>query len=1705
VLRPKKKFNALPFLIGGGIFVGLAILIGLIVFAVNLMAERREAAAEKLRAAEEREKRLAAEKKAQAKAPKVEEELQALAAQEKEIQAAVSAYKGRLKDVLRQVRTATPDEMARLWTDLYVFCRDNGLATEGDQCWARAVLLRPSDPEVNSKLGRTESFSGVPVTPEQKQFLTNLEPRLVVVNLHPGLADHTARVNGQGDVPLTWAEPAELPAGAGQARVEIAPRAGAEGPTYALALDTAPGLVYTVHLEQPLGAPPPPFGPLRDIYSAVAERAARRGVTVERDSWNKPVSAHAENLRVDGLDEEPLVMQLSRSTGLLTIVGTVTYGNRYGQTGEHVLFGTADEPLRLAVDGSQETISLHSGGYYRLQVDLADSLWRALGVAQGDFASEWVRRNLAQHFEEVTTENTAMEADGKFDGPWQVLGRTYGRMDSRRREVEAELHLLNRAGQTPYYLDRARALRVEDRQEHLYMNWARFRLAMAAATSQARGVILGRLNEMAPAVEEEEEETGRPGAPARARPGAPRGPAGAMGGVGRSAAGPARQAARAPEERSGFEPRRVELSAADRRYARMKLLPMFADGVALQDVRDSWGELGHRGRLAAMVSLEQVATPEVVSFLGDLSRDTRDINLVAAAMLSLGVIGTPEALEYCDSPAIVPIVRVAAQAALATAGDPTVLDGLPQLLGKLDAEERAAFLTFTVEMDTPAALLVLSKAIDSYASSADRERIATALVRMGGHAAMSELRRLMEKAGVFPDLLGDVLAEDMVLLLKPVGRAVAQGNEDDEAIGFLTRNRSDAAILFLERAAKNQQSKKALLALTRLGSAKAIKAAAAGIQIVDLPLLQKIRGSWYSVARGKASWNSGVDQQAATEFIETLAEKTRDRKMKLATLVMLRELGREPSMEQLVALAEVAPQRARRATPEGGGEGPGGGGPGGGGPGGGGPGGGGPGGGGPGGGGPGGGAPGGPRGGQGSAEYSPAGYQDPRGAPLTPSGLRLSGRAELYALGLVAARADEQASAQLRKLADSYDAVSLRTAALRALGGIGGEENREFLRGKATARKSSYKGVDEFVAELQDRTIALGILGGAEDTDFLPKVLDILHETAPEQNAIAGVRDDYADLSAWWEVKLWTAACECLARMCRRKHLFELTADGQLQQQVVRRLVSLIDTPGPERDSLAAARRQLQVDAIVAFGRCASVRDEETWLIIDRLLLGIRAAGTADTDGPQGGPMAARASGTQRETGALRSALRNALTYMAVRTPDLSVLTREPSLLPGSRADNRWSEVMRDLGRAPTPEYFSLLNRYFSALTPPTREAILNMIRNQASINDMEYARFVARMLGTALPREEGERAAPEPERRSTTERPSGRRVALQREDRRYAARRRTVELQRTEPLRAATREEADQQDAAGTPLDDGRAGGPGFGGSPFGRAEDEEEDAYERVGPHSRRRWSYTISGLRGAGQTQETQRSLSQSFFAASGRAVAAALVAEGLLARLEICPAIAAWAAEKAPEVRQEVANSLQAVLIGDRASLSTKRAAVAALRRIGGQEGAQALFAALVGPAAQPMAAPSQPGGRLAVGPPGGVGPRGQAGPRGGPGGPRGPVGFPGLGGAAAGGPTREATRQTGRPDRTRLAFYIARALGSMGRDDLLRAALNAPGNAYFQSNPLAVQGAALMGMAYLPAERNPVQILSELLEAANTPALRRYAGEAVATALRHTAR
>jgi len=211
-------------------------------------------------------------------------------------------------------------------------------------------------------------------------------------------------------------------------------------------------------------------------------------------------------------------------------------------------------------------------------------------------------------------------------------------------------------------------------------------------------------------------------------------------------------------------------------------------------------------------------------------------------------------------------------------------------------------------------------------------------------------------------------------------------------------------------------------------------------------------------------------------------------------------------------------------------------------------------------------------------------------------------------------------------------------------------------------------------------------------------------------------------------------------------------------------------------------------------------------------------------------------------------------------------------------------------------------------------------------------------------------------------------------------------------------------------------------------------------------------------------------------SGSALGDIVRATDLLTRSELGPAVAPQMVQQDASMRDSTVETLGELLIAglgagaqshgpgfspsqsSSVSVNARRAAVAALRRIGGQQAADKLYNGLVGPeATQGAATPYMP--------------------------------IP---------MTRAGAHNP-------VAAYIAKALGSMGRDDLLRKALNAPDREFFQGGPTAVQSAALGGMAYLPADSNPLDLLAGLAHEANVEALRKAAGDALETAARLIAR
>jgi hypothetical protein len=1654
-----------PLLIGGGIVVALAVLVGLIVVAVKLLSERGLMAEEPAPPPPPPPPAEPAEPEEALPAVQLPQELlDELAEEEQQLRQAVAAYRERLSEVLADVRRAGGREMAARWADLYVFCRDNGLQTEADQCWLRAATLAPTDAEVNGKLGRTATFAGHPVTPDQKAFLETLGPKVRLVNRDPTLDNHVAGVGGRATEPLGWSAPIKFDVETGPVRVSVQPRSG-EGPVRELSMDARRGIAYTITLLQNAAAPAPDFSDLSSLYAVIGQGGAVRGVAVERDWQGNVKSARAGSVSVRGLGDEPVRLQLSRDGAVLTVDALLTIGDAYSDEGADAFRPGADEPLRFAIQPASQQAFMQGGFYYKLRLDLVEGLWGVVGTAQGDLGSEWARRRLAAAMEDVAVETAEREARGEFVGPWQATAHMAERLADLERRVTADRSLQDWAAERPDYLDCVRARGLAQRQERLYLNWPRFRMAMGPVLQDAGPTVFAELKLITEKPEEAPEPApsrrparGRRGPPPGYGPSASTGPPEWVREAGFAGTGPREQ------RRDSVEPPPVELSAAEAVYARLQLAGVLPDGMAMQEVRGSWSGHDMQQRQAAMLALERMASPQAVALLGQVTRESRNTELVTGAMMSLGAIGTPPALEYCEGPAVVPAVRAAALAARAVAGDPDALAELPRFVQSVDPATRESLLNFVTAMDTPGTLPVLSWAIDTYTDSASRNKIALALVRIGGHAAVAELDRLMAKGGdVFPRLLAKLATADLALVKRRIGEALVTRKVGEPGLDFMLREGSPLGRAYVEAAAR-RGNPAALDHMYRLGTAEALETATGSAGSVDLDKLKELRRWWFDEADGKLAWKGGVDAAAGTAFLHEAMKSAQEAKVKLAVSWMLHQTGQQPDLEILLALAkepprDLAPEEAgapaRRGPPRGGpprrmgGPPPGMRGP------------------------PGTAAP--------TADYKPASFEEPKGAVLLPRGFELDGDVRLYALGMISLRGDEEAMGQLRKLADGYGRIEYRTATLRALANRPMTENLEYVRARAMARSESYERPSVFWDELEDRIAAMLALGEEQDVEFLPNLLDVLHEQTPPEDGIGQLSQDYEDVDGFWRTKLYEGGCKALAAMCAEKQLFDLTADAELQRQIVERLVALIERPVSRKESLATARRDLKAEAIRAFGRCADPYSPDTRIVVNRLAMQVKPAESAPRRGPPDmsrrgrggrGRGAPRPRASDSSPDALWAAYRDAVAHLAVRGAGLDLLRQTPGLLPSAGSTSgAWSALMRRMADAPTSEYFALLNMVRGSLSPEARRGIFDGVQGKASAYDLGYAQFAAEEIRVSLRRPEAEAA------------PAGRRAST-----------RTVMPPGMQERIERIREEAIARAMSRVP---GR-------GRPTPREPEAKSVGYSRQGPRRQDDWSYDLGSLARSAAADQKRWEQAAARLKEASSSVLLALGGSGVASLPTYGPAAASLCAERAPSVRSQVLGDLRDVLLGRAASAAgpavlmpgprspgapapsstpseagpdTQRAAVSAVRRIGGEEAARILFDALAGPEAPPQPAAGVP---VRGGPPPGVRMPPVSRPRGGI-------------------PTAAPARPAGRP--SVLARLVGRALGSMGRDDLLQAALNAQGRRRFTEDPEAVQRAALEGMAYMPKEKQPIQMLSELLARARTIGLRRAVAEAIQTALR----
>ena len=1704
VPRQRRSRNWRPLLVGVGAAVILIALIGVGIYAITRLLGGEEAEPKPV-AEEQPVEQPAGEQPTEGpetpQAARLRVDLpddlsQALTDNEEKATENATAFKEKLRETLQQVGgAARGSESANAWADLYTFCADRGMNAEAEMCWYRAAMLAPDDREVNQKLGRTATYRGHAVTPEQRDFLQSLQPTVTLINSAPALDDATATVAGR-QVALDLGESVEVQVNGDLLQVEFSGDAESEEQNRSFAMPVNPGLDYEVEVMNTSAAPFLPYQELQALYPALS--GGRTGGDVEvRRAGGGIAWARAGGLTAERIGNTPVSANLEED--VLTIVGYITLGDPFSEAGRHGLIGTSARPIKVKLFGQQSVAVVQEGTYTNIHLDLAEPIWGALGVADGKMSAEWARNAATDHAQKVADEHALMIARGEMVRQDVLYRRCLDRLEAVPGEVAARRDLMRRAAAKPAYLDRVRALGLKDRQQHLYMNWPRYRLALAAALRGARDDIMARVNTM-PTRTEEELERGLPEV----------------------------------ESVNPQFPSPVYLTPAELLRVRMQVAPVLGDDVVIEQARQHWEEMEPEARVSALMSLEMVGTGEAVSLIGEYGSQTRQQGLVQMVLMALGSVGTAEAIEAIgEIPTISGEVRTAIRAARTAAGQPEVLDEVESFLRDATGEQKELFLWLITQTATPGTLLALADSVSGCEDPYDTQRVAAGLVRIGGVTATGELARLMAlREDRFPQLARRISAD----AAPPVMRRVLNGlAENSKAMAEALQDmNSDLSWKMLELFASRGNSA-AVGSLLQRATPQAIEAATEGAGSIEREQLQWLRDRWIVGAPEDEQWRwrGGVPQQQAAAFVDRVYRQTDSPRTKLAAFVILSKLGRRPDLADIVELAKKEPNPATgkaqtaepevpesetpepdRGEPEGdimdmmerrGGErdererrGPG------------------------------------PERAESeipgmdeeptAEDVSPPGFEEPQGVPHSAYDLELSGDIHLFVLGLLRDIGDANAVSALRELAEGYHHGAYKTPAMVALAQAGGPSELTFLRNALAQRSSSYANLSEWANELESRMAAMHALAMVQDSEWLNQAPDLLVEQPPGADSIQGTVDSYELHATWWKRKLDGAVCRALARTCRRQAPHQLTGDEDVSDRIVFGLRAIVEQYEADDPDLTTKQRELRNEAVVALGRVVDWNEQT-----HRVVINLLAEAVVDAERTPGlselrravlnalAHIASRQMGDEKLLDALRSVQRpagretflNLAQEMAAYAPPefFNMLAALPRIIRERDHEERVAivkEVPPELNLAGPNQarwVAGALQRIASDLFAPQMPRLV-MEGYTGGLNEDEIEPYINHIVEThgygladvdklmedvrlALPRGAGYRMARELVTEKVREmleeqgdvyreHPWMERLTERGEERREGDL--SASRMREEDLRRARMQMIQER---------------------MDELMEMEEQPYLRLDRRLAQHWAYSLYDIERQLERQKVIWRLADLLFQNTPSVIAAEMEEIAWLNGYPISPALAVRYAEADGGGTGEAIAQLRSTLLVGRSmvaenvlaevaysSPTAHATATAGLRRIGTGEAAQALWDGLVGPHV------------------------GTFGPEGGP-------EMPEIS------ETQAMLEGAGILPEPPPEVYCARALGSMGRGDRLRDALSAEAYEFFLREALmrqweiedaqedgrpvepfvlTVRRAALEGIAYMPQETGPVPFLVNLLQRATQSELKQAVARAISTAL-----
>lgn len=788
---------------------------------------------------------------------------------------------------MAEIAAARPEKsrkaLAVQWATLRNWCLESGMEIDARMCELRASLLAGQDEEVANLLGRTEEFEGVPVTPEQAEFLRTARPLIDLRNRHMEFDGLSAGISGQKMQPIAPGGRLDLRSEAGKQILLLSMQEDSgekEGP---VALELRNGTRHRVELVSSELLPAVLIPPLKALRIALEawnkyqdpehpwpdeDLEQRRGWQKTDEGWDAPIS----NTRV-----------------------------RFFTSAPQQLTAVQISDVRLSKVGGRGPSVLLRRGAYRIVGRLEGFDWQRRPVV---LISSGQRPAMVQPMR-------AQDWGRLWNGTWQAAGETiqyrvakfrgrrgpifayrYSEEPVRavRRIMDLQSRRYGRAGEQLRVQRRARELRRESLRREISGEllgswqtdlWLYDQLGGTMHRQWRRGQFLA----------------------------AARNPAAHVGTAGHYSPAPSGDAHYLDWHlvRAAVVPMASPFAAAQKDPGTaLDLIPLMRAEAAVSTIRKARPELDVGQRGAALRRLRRSLTPETERYLRGIAEKDPEASVRRRALVTLGEMGTRSALEACRAPAIEPKIRATSRAALAGAGDPEGLEAIEEMRGA-SAEERSVFLEELLDMESPTVLLAISRAMRIYTDPSAAERFAEKLGRMQGRAGASLLAQLMQAHGrPFADACGEFAAPDMAPLVGPLAGMLSHPKEGIEVAAVLGLSGSEAATDALKEKAEEGQPM-AIAGLAVSGNPDLLEDAGSGAEVIRPDHLEFVDAHWRRGADPETEgiWRSDLDREAALEFLRAVLERAEAPRARLEAARLLRSAGEDVDPEALLGIASM--------------------------------------------------------------------------------------------------------------------------------------------------------------------------------------------------------------------------------------------------------------------------------------------------------------------------------------------------------------------------------------------------------------------------------------------------------------------------------------------------------------------------------------------------------------------------------------------------------------------------------------------------------------------------------------------------------------------------------------------------------------------------------------------------------------------------------